>query len=87
MLIDGDARVNIAMEATCRRMGWLEWEPTPFLVCMADKRRVQPLGILKGVVINVAGIPFISFIMSFVVLCMEDSTEEYNLLLGRPWLC
>ena len=83
VLIDGGAGVNITTEATCRRMGWLDWEPAPFLVRMADQRRVRPLGLLKGVVIDVAGI---QFVMSFVVLCMEDSIAEYNLLLGRPWL-
>lgn len=80
VLIDGGARVNITNLSTCQKMGWLEWTPTPFLVRMADQRRVSPLGLLTGVVIEIGKI------MSFVVLNMKDANQEYNLLLGRPWL-
>lgn len=83
MLIDGGAGVNIVTRATCERMGWLDWLPAPFLVRMADQRRVRPLGILNGIVLDVGGIPFA---MSFVVMGMEEANDEYNLLLGRPWL-
>lgn len=83
VLIDGGAGVNIVTRATCKKMGWMDWLPTPFLAQMADQRRVHPLGILKGIVLDIGGI---SFAMSFVVMGMEEANEEYNLLLGRPWL-
>ena len=81
VLIDGGARVNIVTRATCEKMGWLDWLPAQFLVRMADQRRVRPLGILQGIVLDIGGI---SFVMSFVVMGMEEANEEYNLLLGRP---
>ena len=59
---------------------WFDWKPTPFLVYMAVQRYIHPLGILKGVVIDVVGI---KFVVSFVVLSLEYAVYEYNLLLGR----
>ena len=83
VLIDGGAGVNIVTKATCEKFGWLDWRPVPFLVRMADQRRVRPLGILRDIVLDVGGI---SFAMAFVVMGMEDTAEEYSMLLGRPWL-
>ena len=83
VLIDGGAGVNIVTKTTCERFGWLDWLPVPFLVLMADQRRVRPLGILRNLVLSIGGI---SFEMVFVVMNMEDAEEEYSMLLGRPWL-
>ena len=82
-LIDGGAGVNIVTKTTCERFGWLDWLPVPFLVRMADQRRVRPLGILRNLVLSIGAI---SFAMAFVVMNMEDAEEEYSMLLGRPWL-
>ena len=83
VLIDGGAGVNIVTKTTCERFGWLDWLPVPFLVRMADQRRVRALGILRNLVLSIGGI---SFAMAFVVMNMEDAEEEYSMLLGRPWL-
>lgn len=50
---------------------------------MADQQCMRPLGILQSIVLDIGGI---SFSMAFVVLSMEDTLEEYSMLLGRPWL-
>ncbi|MCO5586544.1 hypothetical protein L7F22_040485 [Adiantum nelumboides] len=50
---------------------------------MADQRRVQPLGILRNLLISVGGLQFVA---NFVVLRLEESTCSYPLMLGRPWL-
>ena len=79
VLIDGGAGVNIVTKATDEKFGWQDWLLVPFLVCMADQRRcVRPLGILRNIVLDIGGI---SFSMPFVVLSMEDTLEEYNMLL------
>ena len=41
VLIDGGAGVNIVTKTTCERFGWRDWLPVPFLVRMADQRRVR----------------------------------------------
>lgn len=79
VLIDEGAGINIITRDTCEIMGRMDWLPVPFLVRMVDQRRVHPLGILKGIVLDIGGI---SFAMSFVIIGMEEANEEYNLLLG-----
>ena len=48
VLLDGGSKVNILSYQMLAPLGIKEWEPTPFLVRMADQRRVQPLGLLRG---------------------------------------
>ena len=83
VLIDGGAGVNIVTKTNCEKFGWQDWLLVPFLVRMADQWRVRPLGILRNIFLDIGGI---SFSMAFVVLSMEDTLEEYNIILGRPWL-
>ena len=45
VLLDGGAGVNIITQAAYRKYGLTDWEPAPFLVWMADQRRVQPVGL------------------------------------------
>ena len=83
VLLDGGAGVNIITQSACERYGLKDWEPAPFLVRMADQRRVQPVGLLKGIVIDVARL---TFAVSLVVLNIADAAKDYNIILGRPWL-
>ncbi|MCO5572275.1 hypothetical protein L7F22_026028 [Adiantum nelumboides] len=83
VFLDGGSGVNIIPETTCKRLTLLDWDPAPFQVKMADQRRVQPLGILRNLLISVGGLQFVA---NFVVLRLEESTCSYPLMLGRPWL-
>ena len=83
VLLDGGAGVNIITQAACNKYGLKDWEPAPFLVRMADQRRFQPVGLLKGVVIDVAGL---TFSVALVVLSIAEAADDYSIILGRPWL-
>ena len=83
VLLDGGAGVNIITQAAFQKYGLTDWEPAPFSVRMADQRRVQPVGLLKGVVIDVAGL---TFTVALVVLSIVEAADDYNIILGRPWL-
>ena len=54
-----------------------------FAVRMADQRRVQPLGLIRGLKMEVCGM---KFDIAAVILHMEDISGSYPLLLERPWL-
>ncbi|RYA84596.1 hypothetical protein DD594_25975, partial [Enterobacter cloacae complex sp. 4DZ1-17B1] len=69
VLLDGGVGVNIITQAACERFGPSDWEPAPFVVLMEDHRRVQRVGLLRGIVLDVAGL---SFVVSLVVLNIED---------------
>lgn len=45
--------------------------------------RSQPEGLLRGVVIDISGL---TFAVSLVVLNVLEADEDYNIILGRPWL-
>ena len=49
---------------------------------MADQRRVQPIGMLRGQEVKVQGM---TFLVNFVILRMKDEGSSYLMLLGRPW--
>ena len=66
VLLDGGSGVNILPEAICKKLGITEFEDAPFQVRMvADQRRVQPLGIIRGRALEVFGL---KFDVNFVVL-------------------
>ena len=81
----GPARegVNILSEQMLAPLGITKWESAPFAVRMADQRRVQPLGLLRGLKMEVCGM---KFEIAAVILWMEDISGAYPLLLGRLWL-
>ena len=83
VLLDGGSGVNILSEQMLAPLGITKWESAPFAVQMADQRRVQPLGLLRGLKMEVCGI---KFEIAAVILRMEDISGAYPLLLGRPWL-
>ncbi|MCO5579663.1 hypothetical protein L7F22_033520 [Adiantum nelumboides] len=83
VLIDGGSGVNVLPEKTCRKLNITCWDPAPFQVKMADQRRIQPLGIVRNTVIEIGGL---KFKVNFVVLQLEESSQSYPMILGRPWL-
>ena len=82
VLLDGGSGVNILAETEFSKMTNVKLEPAPFQVRMADQRRVQPIGMLRGQTLKVHGM---SFQTNFVVLKMQDAGNAYSMLLGRPW--
>ncbi|XP_024518954.1 uncharacterized protein LOC112342038 [Selaginella moellendorffii] len=82
-VIDGGSGVNILPKETWRKFNLPEPVPVPFMVKMADQRRVQPRGIVTSVRTQIAGLVFH---IDFVVLRMKEGMLGYPLLLGRPWL-
>lgn len=82
-LLDGGSGVNILPESVCRKLGITDFENAPFQVRMADQRRIQPLGIIRGKILEVSGL---KFDVNFVVLRLEESEKHYPMILGRPWL-
>jgi hypothetical protein len=52
-----------------------------FVVQMANQRKVQPIGLIRNLKIDLA-----IYKISIIVLNMENGVEVYSMLLGRPWL-
>ena len=81
--LDGGSGVNVLSTSLCAELGISNFESTPFFVKMADQHRVQPLGLVKGLDLDIVGI---RYKIAAVMLKMEDISGAYPLLLGRPWL-
>jgi len=50
---------------------------------MANQRKVQPIGLIKNLKINLVRC---EYKISIIVLNMGNETEIYSMFLGRPWL-
>lgn len=55
----------------------------PFLCGWPTQRCVHSMGLLKGVEINVNGL---NFAMALVVFNILEAVDDYNIILGQPWL-
>jgi hypothetical protein len=49
---------------------------------MVDQRKVQPLGLIKNLKIDLAGYVYK---ISRTILNMKNGIEAYSMLLGRSW--
>ena len=58
-------------------------EVAPFMIKMANQRKVMPLGIIKNLKIDIGGL---TFKITVTVITMENQENIYSMLLGRPWL-
>ncbi len=55
----------------------------PFMVKMVDQSKVQLVGLIRNLKIDLARCTFKILV---IVLQMEDTLEAYLMFLGRPWL-
>ncbi len=55
----------------------------PFVVHMVDQRKVQPIGLLRNLKIDLVGCEYKIWV---IVLNMDNGIEAYSMLFGRPWL-
>ena len=58
VLLDGGSEVNILSEQMIEPLGITKRESSPFTIRMADQQRVQPLGLLHGLKMEVSGMQF-----------------------------
>ena len=65
VLIDGGSGVNIMTYDTMQKLGLTHIEPIPFVIRLADQRRIKPVGILRGVKTVISGL---TFSIDYVVL-------------------
>ena len=80
--VDGGSGVNILIADTARALGFVNFEPTPKVLRMADQSRVFPIGKISNLSIIIGDKPFR---LNFLVL--EPATPStFPMLLGRPWL-
>ena len=52
--LDGGSGVNVLSNSLCAELGITKFESAPFAVKMADQRRVQPLGLVKDLDLDIA---------------------------------
>ncbi len=83
VLLDGGSGVDIISKNLGKKLELKRLQPIPFVVKMADQKKVQPLGLIKNLKIDLVG--YVCKI-SVIVLNRENGIEAYSMLLGRPWL-
>ncbi len=75
--------MNIIFESLRKKLGLKKPKPTPFVVRMANQRKVQLVGLIRNLKIDLAGCEYNIFV---TMLNIENGTKTYLMLLGRPWL-
>ncbi|RDX93861.1 hypothetical protein CR513_23823, partial [Mucuna pruriens] len=84
-MLDLGASINVMPASIYRSLNFGDLEPTGMTIQLANRSIVQPLGVLKDVLVQVNELIFPA---DFYVLDMEDETsgKESTLILGRPFL-
>jgi hypothetical protein len=83
VLLDGGSGVNIISKNLRKKLKLRKLQPTSFVVCMVDQRKVQPMGLIRTLNIDMANYVY-NF--SVIVLKMESGVEIYFMLLQKLWL-
>jgi hypothetical protein len=81
--LDGDFGINIISKHLHTKLGLKKLQLAPFMVTMADQRKVQLVRLIQNLKINLARC---TFQISIIVLQMEDIPKAYLMFLRRPWL-
>ncbi|RDY09992.1 hypothetical protein CR513_05551, partial [Mucuna pruriens] len=84
-MLDLGASINVMPASIYRSLNFGDLEPTGMTIQLANRRIVQPLGVLEDVLVQINEL---IFLVDFYVLDMEDeaSGKESTLILGRPFL-
>ncbi|RDY11648.1 hypothetical protein CR513_03638, partial [Mucuna pruriens] len=79
------ASINVIPSSIYKSLNFGDLEPTGMIIQLANRSIVQPLGILKDVLVQVNNLIFPT---DFYMLDMEDKTsgKGSSLILGRPFL-
>ncbi len=83
MLLNGGSNVNIISKSLKTKLKLKKPQPTSFVIHMADQWKVQLMGLIQNLKINLAGCIYKILI---TVLKMEIGIEAYSMLIGIPWL-
>ncbi|RDY03755.1 hypothetical protein CR513_12616, partial [Mucuna pruriens] len=84
-MLDLGASINVMPTSIYKSLNFSDLEPTRMTIQLANKSVVQPLGVLKDVLVQVNKLIFPA---DFYVLDMEDEIfgKDSTLILGRPFL-
>ncbi|RDX75971.1 hypothetical protein CR513_44086, partial [Mucuna pruriens] len=84
-MLDLGASINVMPASIYRSLNFGDLEPTGMTIQLANRSIVQPLGVLKDVLVQINELIIPVY---FYVLDMEDeaSGKESTLILGRPFL-
>ncbi len=66
VLLDGGFGVNIISKSLRKKLRLRKLQPTSFVVCMVDQRKVQPMGLIRTLNINMANYVY------KICYCIED---------------
>jgi hypothetical protein len=83
VLLDGKCSVNIILKSLRKKVGLRKPQLVPFVVRMVDQKKVQLLGLIRNLKINLGGN---IYKISVTTQNMQNGIETYSMLLGKPWL-
>jgi len=83
VLLDSESGINIIFKHMQRKLGLKKLQSAPFMVRMANQRKVQLVRLIRNLKIDLARC---TFKISITVLQMEDTPKAYSMFLGRPRL-
>jgi len=73
--------VNIISKSLRNKLGLRKPQLASCVVCMAAQWKVQPMGLIQNLKIDLVGYVYK---ISITILKMENGVEAYSMLLGRP---
>ncbi|RDY02631.1 hypothetical protein CR513_13884, partial [Mucuna pruriens] len=84
-MLDLGASISVMPTSIYKSLNFGDLEPTGMTIQLANRSIVQPLGVLKDVLVQVNELIFLA---DFFMLDMEDETsgKESTLIMGRPFL-
>jgi hypothetical protein len=83
VLIDGGLGVNIMTNAPRKKMSLTNIEVALFTIKMVDQWKVGPIGLIRKLKINKGRV---KKMMTFMVLDLSRTNNDYETMLGRTWL-
>ncbi len=81
VLLDGGFGVNINSKSLKKKLGLRKSQPTSFIICMVDQHKVQAMGLIQNLKINLT---IYVYKILIIVLKMENGIEAYSMFLERP---
>jgi hypothetical protein len=75
--------VNIIFKSLKRKLKLKRLQSAPFVVWVVNQRKVQLIGLIRILKINLVGCDYKNFV---TMLNMDNGMKAYSILLGRPRL-
>jgi hypothetical protein len=76
VLLDRGSSVNVTSKSLWKKLKLKKPQPTSFVICMANQHKVQPMGLIQNLKIDLSSCVYE---ISITILKMENVVEAYSI--------